>query len=156
MDNRYYSMKDMAEKLNVSKQRVYRCIKKHCIEEAHSEIVNGNTVLMYDNSAFLKVSELLGNGSSASNETHEAHHETHREAVNESMYEALLKQLEVKDKQIEQLQKALDQAQRLNAMDKQKLLELEEHLAAADQEQNQVVEETEVKKKWWQKLFNIV
>lgn len=155
MDNRYYSMKDMAEKLNVSKQRVYRCIKKHCIKEAHSEIVNGNTVLMYDNSAFLKVSELLENGSSASNETHEAHHETHREAVNESMYEALLKQLEVKDKQIEKLQKALDQAQMLNAMDKQKLLELEDKMAAVDQEQSQEVEEP-VKKKWWQKLFNIV
>lgn len=151
MDNRYYSMKDMAEKLNVSKQRVYRCIKKHCIKEAHSEIVNGNTVLMYDNSAFSRVSELLDNGSSASDETHEAHHETHRDAV----YEALLKQLEVKDKQIEQLQKALDQAQMLNAMDKQKLLELEDKMAAADQEQNQVVEEPEVKKKWWQKLFNI-
>ena len=155
MDNRYYSMKDMAEKLNVSKQRVYRCIKKHCIKEAHSEIVNGNTVLMYDNSAFLKVSELLENGSSASNETHEAHHETHREAVNESMYEALLKQLEVKDKQIEKLQKALDQAQMLNAMDKQKLLELEDKMAAVDHEQSQEVEEP-VKKKWWQKLFNIV
>ena len=56
---------------------------------------------------------------------------------------------------IEKLQKALDQAQMLNAMDKQKLLELEDKMAAVDQEQSQEVEEP-VKKKWWQKLFNIV
>lgn len=148
MEQEYLSIKQIAERLKTTKQRVYRCIKKNCIKEAHSETVNGNTVLMYDNAAFTRISELLNSGSSTSKETHEAHHE----AVNEALYEALLKQLEVKDQQIEQLQKALDQAQRLNAMDKQKILELEDKMAAADQEQNQEVEEP-VKKKWWQKLF---
>lgn len=152
MEQEYLSIKQIAEQLKTTKQRVYRCIKKNCIKESHNETVNGNTVLMYDNAAFTRISELLNSGSSTSKQTHEAYQEVHHDAVNEALYEALLKQLEVKDQQIEQLQKALDQAQRLNAMDKQKILELEDKMAAADQEQNQEVEEP-VKKKWWQKLF---
>ena len=145
MKQEYLSTKQIAEKLGTSKQRVYRCIKKHCIKEAHSETVNGNTVLMYDNASFTRISELLGNSRSTSSETHEAHQEVHRDTVNEVLYEALLKQLEVKDQQIEKLQKALDQAQQLNALDKQKILELEDRMAAAVQE----VEEP-IRKKWWQ------
>lgn len=148
MEQEYLSIKQIADRLGTTKQRVYRCIKKNCINEAHSETVNGNTVLMYDNAAFIRISELLGTGSSTSKETHEAHQEVHHDTVNEALYEALLKQLEVKDQQIEQLQKALDQAQKLNAMDKQKILELEDKMAAVDQEQNQEADEP-VKKKWW-------
>lgn len=133
MSQKFYSTKDMAAELGTSKQRVYRCIKKYCIKEAHSEVVNGNTVLMYDNAAFSKVSELLNDCcSSTSNETHEAHSEVHQEIPNEALIEALLKQLEEKDKQIERLQLSLDQAQKLNAMDKQKIFELEDK--AAEQE----------------------
>lgn len=40
--------------------------------------------------------------------------------------EALIKQLDIKDKQIEELQKLLDQQQQLNAMQQQKLLQLED------------------------------
>ena len=148
MEKEFLSIKQIADQLGTTKQRVYRCIKKHCIKEAHSETVNGNTVFVYDNAAFTRISEILNNDSSTSNETHEAHHEVLQETLNEALFEALLKQLEVKDQQIEQLQKALDQAQKLNAMDKQKILELEDKMASADQE----VEEP-VKKKWWQKIF---
>lgn len=152
MEQTYFSIKQIADHIGTTKQRVYRCIKKNCIKEAHSETVNGNTVLMYDKAAFTRICDILNTGSSASKETHEAHQEAHRDTVNEALYEALLKQLEVKDQQIEQLQKALDQAQKLNAMDKQKILELEDKMAAADQEQNQEAEEP-VKKKWWKKFF---
>lgn len=152
MEQEYLSIKQIADRLGTTKQRVYRCIKKNCINEAYSETVSGNTVLMYDNAAFIRISELLETRSGTSNETQEAHHDTHHDTVNEALYEALLKQLEVKDQQIEQLQKALDQAQKLNAMDKQKILELEDKMAATNQEQNQEVEEP-VKKKWWQKIF---
>ena len=148
----YLSQKQIADRFGVPKQKIYRCIKLNHIKEAHSEVVKGNTVLMYDNAAFIRISELLETRSGTSNETQEAHHDTHHDTVNEALYEALLKQLEVKDQQIEQLQKALDQAQKLNAMDKQKILELEDKMAATNQEQNQEVEEP-VKKKWWQKIF---
>lgn len=38
-DAEFLSMKQIADQLNVSKQRVYRCIKSNCINEAHSETV---------------------------------------------------------------------------------------------------------------------
>lgn len=137
MEQDYLSIKQIAEKLGTSKQRVYRCIKKNHINESHSEVVNGNTVFIYDSKAYTRIKEYLNNGSCPSRE---AHQDVHQEAV----YESLLKQLEAKDKQIEALSKALDQSQQLHAMDKQKLLALEDKM----QEQ----QEPE-KKKWWQKLL---
>lgn len=136
MMEQYLSTKQIAEKLGTTKQRVYRCIRKNHIKEAHSEVVNGNTVFVYDSKAFTRISELLQNGSSTSQE---AHQDVHQEAV----YEALLKQLEMKDRQIEALTKALDQAQQLHAMDKQRILELEDK-----------TKEEPVKKKWW-KFFTV-
>lgn len=174
MKDKYFSIKQIAEHLGVTKQQVYRCIKKHCITEAHTEVVSGNTVLMYDNEAFIRISSILFKGCNKSNETHEPHHEAPNEAPNETpyndtvngdepykiLYETLLKQIEVKDKQIEDLLKALDQAQKLNAIDKQKILELEDKMSAAaavqKQDQGNHEQETEPlkeKKKWWQKIL---
>lgn len=48
-------------------------------------------------------------------------------------------QISEKDKQIAELQQLLNQAHQLNAMDKQRILELEDKMA-----------EEPVKKKWWQ------
>ena len=50
-------------------------------------------------------------------------------------------QLREKDKQIAELQKLLDQSQKLHAMDKQRILELEDKTHT----------EEEPKRKWWQK-----
>lgn len=132
MDQAYYSTKQIADVLNVSKQRVYRCIKANHISEAHREVVKGNTVLMYDTTAFMQIKDILS-PDSVSDETH---HEVHQEAVydtpNEAMIEALLKQLEIKDHQIAELNerlaeahKALDQAQHLQALVEQKINFLE-------------------------------
>lgn len=153
----FLSTKQIADRLGVSKQRVYRCIKKHCIKEAHSETVNGNTVLMYDNAAFIMISELLSSGNDASSETPEAHQEVHQEvpneapneALNETLYRTLLRQLDVKDEQIKQLHMDLaeernlvkaahqllhDEQQRLSAAEN-RIMELEDKIAAADQKQ---------------------
>ncbi len=43
-----YSIKEMADILGVSKQRVYRCIKVNHIKEIHTDVVKGNSVLKYD------------------------------------------------------------------------------------------------------------
>ena len=48
MASEYLSTKQIADKLNLPKQKVYRCIKLNHIKEAHTETVKGNTVLMYD------------------------------------------------------------------------------------------------------------
>ena len=66
------------------------------------------------------------------------------------------KQLEAKDKQIENLQQLLDHEQQLHAMTQQKLLALQDEKEVdADSDQDPHPEEPtpEKKKKWWQRLF---
>lgn len=147
MASEYLSTKQIADKLNLPKQKVYRCIKLNHIKEAHTETVKGNTVLMYDKQAIEQIESILQGGASTSSE---AHSEVHHEAVNEALNEAVLKQLEIlneqlkaKDKQIENLTKLLDQAQMLNAMDKKKIEALE----------NKLEEPNEIPKGFWAKIF---
>ena len=155
MASEYLSTKQIADKLNLPKQKVYRCIKLNHIKEAHTETVKGNTVLMYDKQAIEQIESILQGGASTSSE---AHSEVHHEAVNEALNEAVLKQLEIlneqlkaKDKQIENLQKLLDQEQHLNAMNHEKILLLESKL----EEPNEVdpKESDEQQKGFWAKLF---
>ena len=155
MASEYLSTKQIADKLNLPKQKVYRCIKLNHIKEAHTETVKGNTVLMYDKQAIEQIESILQGGATTSNE---AHSEVHHEAVNEALNEAVLKQLDIlneqlkaKDKQIENLQKLLDQEQHLNAMNHEKILLLESKL----EEPNEVdpKESDEIPKGFWAKVF---
>lgn len=155
MASEYLSTKQIADKLNLPKQKVYRCIKLNHIKEAHTETVKGNTVLMYDKQAIEQIESILQGGATTSNE---AHSEVHHEAVNEALNEAVLKQLDIlneqlktKDKQIENLQKLLDQEQHLNAMNHEKILLLESKL----EEPNEVdpKESDEQQKGFWAKIF---
>ena len=155
MASEYLSTKQIADKLNLPKQKVYRCIKLNHIKEAHTEVVKGNTVLMYDKQAIEQIESILQGGATTSNE---AHSEVHHEAVNEALNEAVLKQLDIlneqlktKDKQIENLQKLLDQEQHLNAMNHEKILLLESKL----EEPNEVdpKESDEQQKGFWAKIF---
>ena len=139
----------------MSKQKVYRCIKLNHIKEAHTETVKGNTVLMYDKQAIEQIESILQGGVRTSNE---AHSEVHHEAVNEALNEAVLKQLDIlneqlkiKDKQIENLQKLLDQEQQLNAMNQQKILALESKLEEPNE--TDLKESDEQQKGFWAKIF---
>ena len=145
----FLSQKQIADKLGVPKQKIYRCIKLNHIKEAHSEVVKGNTVLMYDKQAIEQIESILNGGATTSSEVH---HET----VNEALNEAVLKQLDIlneqlkaKDKQIENLQKLLDQEQQLNAMNHEKILLLESKL----EEPTEPIEPDEPPKGFWAKLF---
>ena len=155
MASEYLSTKQIADKLNLPKQKVYRCIKLNLIKEAHTETVNGNTVLMYDKQAIEQIESILQGGATTSNE---AHSEVHHEAVNEALNEAVLKQLEIlneqlkaKDKQIENLQKLLDQEQQLNAMNQQKILALETKLEEPNETDPR--DSDEQQKGFWAKIF---
>ena len=142
----YYTIKQMADMLHVSKQRVYRCIRAKHISEAHRDTVKGNAVMMYDETAFNQIKECF----SESEKSHqEADHDTRSDAV----YDALLKQLEMKDQQISDLnerlrdaQRALDQEQQLHAMDRQKL-------AIIDAAKSDSDPDGEEKLSWWRRLF---
>ena len=151
----YLSQKQIADKLGVPKQKVYRCIKLNHIKEAHTETVKGNTVLMYDKQAIERIESILQGGASTSSE---AHSEVHHEAVNEALNEAVLKQLEIlneqlkaKDKQIENLTKLLDQEQQLNAMNQKKILALESKLEEPNEDDPK--ESDEIPKGFWAKIF---
>ena len=151
MASEYLSTKQIADKLNLPKQKVYRCIKLNHIKEAHTETVKGNTVLMYDKQAIEQIESILQGGASTSSEAHQkAVHDTVNEAVLKQL-EILNEQLKTKDKQIENLQKLLDQEQQLNAMNQQKILALESKL----EEPNEVdpKESDEQQKVFWAKIF---
>ena len=150
----YLSQKQIADRFGVPKQKIYRCIKLNHIKEAHSEVVKGNTVLMYDMQAIEQIESILKGGATTSSE---AHSEVHHEALNEALNEAVLKQLDIlneqlkaKDKQIENLTKLLDQEQQLNAMNHEKILLLESKL----EEPTEPVEpDDEPPKGFWTRFF---
>ena len=147
----YLSTKQIADKLNLPKQKVYRCIKLNHIKEAHTETVKGNTVLMYDKQAIEQIESILQGGASTSSEAHQkAVHDTVNEAVLKQL-DILNEQLKAKDKQIENLQKLLDQEQHLNAMNHEKILLLESKL----EEPNEVdpKESDEPPKGFWTRFF---
>ena len=151
MASEYLSTKQIADKLNLPKQKVYRCIKLNHIKEAHTETVKGNTVLMYDKQAIEQIESILQGGATTSNEAHQ-------KAVNDTVNEAVLKQLEIlneqlktKDKQIENLQKLLDQEQQLNAMNQQKILALETKLEEPNETDPE--ESDEIPKGFWTRFF---
>ena len=151
MASEYLSTKQIADKLNLPKQKVYRCIKLNHIKEAHTETVKGNTVLMYDKQAIEQIESILQGGASTSSEAHQkAVHDTVNEAVLKQL-DILNEQLKAKDKQIENLQKLLDQEQHLKKKKKKKILLLESKL----EEPNEVdpKESDEIPKGFWAKIF---
>lgn len=146
-----YSIKDMADILGVSKQRVYRCIRANHIKEMHTDTVKGNSVLKYDKRALEQIRELLEDSAAISDEAHQKHSS---DIVNDILYETLVEQLRIKDRQIKELNERLaeanrnlDQAQKLHAMDKQRLLELE------NKQEEESIQNQEKVKGFWSRLF---
>jgi hypothetical protein len=136
------TIKQIADELKIPKQKVYRYIKRNHISEAHQD----NGVMYYDDVAETRIKQ----GFLKNEAHHEAHHDAVNDAVNEAVIEALMKQLEVKDKQIQDLSERLaevnrnlDQAQKLHALDKQKILEIE----------SKPEPEPESQKSWWKRFF---
>lgn len=129
----YKTLKEIADELNISKQKVYRYVKDNHIIEA----VQNGQVKQYDEAVQEQIKQHF-----SKNEPHQKpHREAHQNRINDAVYEALIKQLEIKDAQIEKLQTLLDQEQQLNALNQQKLQLLEN-------------KET-VKKHWWNKKKEI-
>ncbi|MCM1330718.1 MAG: helix-turn-helix domain-containing protein, partial [Ruminococcus sp.] len=117
------TIKQIADELGVSKQRVYRYIKSNHINEVHQE----RGVMYYDETAETAIKSAF----SQNNTSNETHHNHINDTTLETVIDVLKCQLEVKDKQIEQLQRTVEQltaalaaAQALNAADKQQLLQL--------------------------------
>ena len=105
MDEQRYTIKQMADMLHLSKQKVYRCIKSNDIHENGSEVLQGNTVLMYSEAAFFKIKTLLG----ASSEVHRSDvHQNTNDTRPDTLMSVLLNQIDVKDKQISDLNNQIE------------------------------------------------
>lgn len=146
------SIKQIADELGVSKQKVYRYIKNHGIEEVNQDCINETHQRIgtkyYDEVAENLIKQGFG-GENASNEAHQ-------ECINDTVIDTLLMQIETlqkelnvkneqigeKDKQIFDTLKALDQAQQLQAMAENRIKLLE-----SKQEEEKSVEPE--KKHWW-------
>lgn len=127
MEKQYLSIKEFAAAVGVSQQAIYKQLNNKLKPY----------LKMIENKKMLEKSALsLFEKEQKSN------------VVEQQLINMLQNELNKKNEQIAELQKLLDQAQKLNAMDKQKILELEDKMAA---EQTQE-EEQQAKKKWW-KLF---
>lgn len=135
-------MKQIADELGVDKQRVYRFINKECIEE----VAQSGQMKLYDETAQNRIKQHFlqsqPNQRSKSNET------------DETVIEALLKQLEIKDKQIadliadkNRLQLSLDQAQALHAGT------IQTQLLSEGSEQSEQATETDKKRGFFGWLF---
>ena len=131
------TIKQIADELKIEKQKVYRYIKKNCINEAHQK----NGVMYYNEAVQERIKQAFSSKT-----------QNQRSTSNEALYDVLLKQsemlkneLEVKNKQISELQerlaecqKLLDQQQQLHALTEKKIELLE-----------QKTEETPQSKKKW-------
>ena len=163
------TIKQIADELGVDKQKVYRYIKKNHINEAHHEALQKNGVKKYDEAAEALIKQGLLREGASSEALHEAHHEVLQNHINDAVFdtvsdavvEMLRKELEIKNKQIEDLnarlaeissalvmaQKTAQAAQALHAGTIQQ--QLIEEAAVPGPEQSQESE----KRSWFGRLF---
>ena len=120
MNKDFLTIKEFAEAVGVSQQAIYKQLNNKL--KPYLKVVDNKKML--DKSAL---------------ELFETKEDTTK--VEQQLINMLQTELNKKNEQIEKLQQALDQAQKLHAMEKQRVLELE----CKVEEQKQ-----EPKKKWWQ------
>ena len=116
------TVKQLADELNITKQKLYRYIKKNHINDVHHD-----AGVMY-------IDDALESTIKSAFQENDVHHDVHQNHINDAVFDALLKQLEQKDKQINELNerlsetnKLLDQEQQLNGYNQKRLEELTSH-----------------------------
>jgi len=92
------TVKQIADEIGIDKQKVYRHIKKNHIKEAHQ---NGGA-MYYDETIEAQIKQFFSQ-TATSDEAHQCTSESHQITSNDVVVQALIKQLEVKDKQIDEL-----------------------------------------------------
>lgn len=94
------TIKQIADELKIDKQRVYRYIRKHRISEAHHE----HDTKYYDEAAETLIIKHFSENSVSS----EAHHDHITSSQFDTVISMLQRELDVKNKQIEELTAALE------------------------------------------------
>lgn len=140
------TIKQIADELEIDKQKVYRYIKKNNIIEAHQK----NGVMYYDEATETLIKQAL----SVSTTSSEAYQNHINDTVNDVLISMLQKELEIKNKQIEELTAIVkQQAETINANSHNQLAETliegkQQLISSGDQEK-----EKPPKKSWWSRLF---
>ena len=153
MKTEYISIKDFAKRAGVSQQSLYKRLNK-----LNNQL--NNYVKMVENQKMIDIRALqevygveVEQPIQPKIEPVEQPIQPNFDSIlsqNQQMIDMLKEQLEAKDKQIENLQKLLDQEQQLNAMNHEKILLLESKL----EEPTEPVEpDGEPPKGFWSKLF---
>jgi len=113
------TIKQIADALGIDKQRVYRYVKKHHIIEAHRSA----SVMYYDEAVEARIIQGFSE-STVSDEAHQSTSEPHQSASSDTVIQALIHQLEVKDKQIADLTETIKSlSQSINAAHHNELAE---------------------------------
>ena len=157
------TVKQIADELGISKQKVYRFIVRNHIT-ASSEVKQSK---LYDEAA----EKLIKQGFLEDQPYQKSHHEAHknhnepvRDVVSEAVIELLQKELEhkneqlrekdrqirEKDKQISEMQAQLSVNQKLIDQEQQLRMVTERKFHLIEQQQDQEKQDTEEDKKWWQ------
>ena len=151
MKEKNYTIKNLCNELNQPRQKVRRRLEKLDIKAINEDArIHGNEPLEYDHQAFLKLAKefnvKINNTectASVQQRTANEQHRTAEETSKDKLIKVLEKQLEEANKSRANLEKLLDQQQQLTLVSNKKLeslkLEIEE-----------VKEEKELVKKWWQ------
>lgn len=153
------TIKQIADELGVSKQKVYRFIVKNHIT-ASSEVKQSK---LYDEAA----EKLIKQRFLEVEPHHEPHHEAHQDriidAVGEAVIELLQKELEQKNEQLQEKDRQIREKDRqISEMQaqlsvNQKLIDQEQQLRMVTERKIQLIEQQQAKepdneedKKWWQ------
>lgn len=158
------TIKQIADEMGVSKQKVYRFIVKNHIT-ASSEAKQAK---LYDEAAEKLIKQGFSDSEPHQEPHQEPHHEAHQDritdAVGDAVIELLRKELEQKneqlkekdrqirekDKQITEMQTQLSMNQKLLDQEQQLRMVTERKFQLIEQQQEQKEPETAEDKKWWQ------
>ena len=142
------TIKQIADSLNLDKQKVYRFIKKNNISEAHQK--NGTKYYSDTDEQFI-IKHFKGDSNS-----NEAHQGTSNDTTVDAVISMLKEELNVKNKQIDELQNLLSQQQQLQLMEQKKMhLLLDEAKQDVEQQKNiQTEAASEENKGFFARLFN--
>lgn len=123
------TIKQIADELQIDKQKVYRYIKSNHINEALREAHQKNNVKYYDEAAQMQIKKAFAAKSTSKRSTSKSTSKVHHEALNEALLDTidmLKNELKTKNEQIENLHTLLDQEQKLRLVAEEKILKIEE------------------------------
>lgn len=131
------TIKEIADDLQVDKQKVYRYIRAHHINEALHEAHQKNKVKYYDEAAQMQIKRAFAEKSTSHQTTSKSTSKVHHEAVNEALVETiemLKEELKKKNEQIENLHTLLDQEQKLRLIAEDKINAIEDKKAVDEKQ----------------------